>query len=140
MLPVAGGDPAVIAGATINAFNTDSSKNSGYNHCYGPFCVAAGFTVGASIPIPLTEPPVAFAIPKLVFTGASAGDGSKFTATTKTDVVGANTNIQTIYRGVEVSRYYITGAVPALGGGALAGLAAFLLIGGTSTLALRNRR
>ncbi|MBW2288498.1 MAG: hypothetical protein JRG90_11825 [Deltaproteobacteria bacterium] len=140
LLPAAGGQPAVIAGATINAFISDSSKNSGFNHCYGPVCALAGFTVGASVPIPLTVPPEPFPIPKLVFTGANAGDGSKFTSTTKTIVVGANTNIQTIYRGVEVARYYITGAVPALGGGVLAGLAAFLLIGGTSTLALRNRR
>jgi len=140
MLPAAGGQPVVIAGASLNQFNVDSSKNSGYNHCYGPFCALAGFTVGASVPIPLTVPPAPFSIPKLVFTGANAGDGGNFTSTTKTDVVGGATNIQTVYRGVEVSRYYITGAVPALGGGALLGLAAFLLIGGTSTLALRNRR
>jgi len=140
LLPAAGGQPNTLAGATLNAFTVDSSTNSGYNHCYGPFCALAGFTVGASVPIPLTVPPVSFPVPKLVFTGANAGDGSKFTSTTKTDVVGPNTNIQTVYKGTEVSRYYITGAVPALGGGALAGLAAFLLIGGMSTLALRNRR
>jgi hypothetical protein len=135
-----GNEVISFAGATINAFTADSSSNRGYNHCYGPFCVAAGFLAGASVPIPLTAPDAPFPVPKIVFTGPNAGDGSKFTSTTKTDVVGANTNIQTVYRGVEVVRYYITGDVPALGGGALAGLAAFLLIGGTSTLALRNRR
>jgi hypothetical protein len=140
LYPAAGGQPVTIAGATLNAFASDSSQNSGYNHCYGPFCALAGFTVGASVQIPLTVPPVSFPVPKMVFTGANAGDGSKFTSTTKTDIVGANTNIQTVYRGVEIARYYITGAVPALGGGALLGLAAFLLVGGTSTLALRNRR
>jgi hypothetical protein len=135
-----GSEVISFAGATIDPFVADSSRNRGYNHCYGPFCAVAGFTVGASVPIPLTAPDAPFPVPKIVFTGPNAGDGSKFTSTTKTDVVGANTNIQTVYRGVEVVRYYITGDVPALGGGALAGLAAFLLIGGTSTLALRNRR
>jgi hypothetical protein len=135
-----GSEVISLTGATVNAFTADSSTNTGYNHCYGPFCLAAGFPVAASVPMPLTAPATAFPIPKLVFTGANAGDGSKFTSTIKTDIVGANTNIQTVYRGVEVVRYYITGDVPALSGGALAGLAAFLLIGGTSTLALRNRR
>lgn len=139
LVPVAGGQPAVIAGATLNPFIVPENKTTGFNHCYGPVCILAGFTVGASVPIPLTDT-IPFPVPKIVFTGANVGDGSKFTATPKTDVVGANTNIVTIYRGVEVSRYYITGDVPALGGGALMGLAAFLLVGGTSTLALRNRR
>lgn len=140
MLPVAGGQPTVIAGATLNPFIVPEYKTTGYNHCYGPLCILAGFTVGASVPIPLTDN-VTFPVPRIVFTGANAGDGSNFTADPKTDIVGANgTNVVTIYRGVEVSRYYITGDVPALGGGALLSLAAVLLVGGTSTLALRNRR
>ena len=141
LLPAAGGQPAVIAGATLQGFTVDDNEATGYNHCYGPFCVAAGFTVGASVPIPLTPPgpgPNPFAIPNIKF-ASNVGVGN-FTADPKIDVVGANTNIVTVYRGVEVSRFYITGDVPALGGGALTGLAAFLLIGGTSTLALRHRR
>lgn len=142
-LPASGGDTLSITGTTnIAAFTVTDSLVDGTLHCGGPGtpdCVGAGLPP-ASFEVP-TDSSGAFPIPKLVF-GTNAGDGD-FTADPKTDYpngTGAGITVITTYKGTEVNRTYVTGDVPALSGGALAGLAAFLLIGGASTLVLRNRR
>jgi hypothetical protein len=141
LLPAAGGTSGVIGGATLSfPVDVPDSKAKGFNHCAGPFCGAAGFT--ASVNNPLTPPrPAPFTMPSLVFTGAGVGSGD-FTSTTKTRVITTNVTVtlQWIFKGKEVARYWISGDVPALSNGALGGLAAILVLGGTSTLALRRRR
>jgi hypothetical protein len=152
LLPGAGGVGAGFSGATLSVSPTDDARTRGFITCWGSdsFCTSLfGANSGVKVPQTPTGPgPFPFAIPNVKF-GATVGVGG-FTTDPKTDVVnfshtgGSGTNpltfVSTVYKGAEVSRYYITGAVPALSGGALAGLAAFLLLGGTSTLALRNRR
>jgi len=152
LLPGAGGVGGGFAGATLSLSPTDDARTTGYITCWGSdaFCLALfGGASGEQIPQTPTGPgPFPFPVPDLNF-GATVGVGG-FTSDAKTDVVnfehtaGSGTNpltyVSTVYKGTEVSRYYITGAVSALSGGALMGLAAFLLLGGTSTLALRNRR
>jgi len=150
LLPGPGGSSGTIAGATMSAFTpVPDSEVRGFIACYGSeaFCVAL-FGASSGEPIPQTPPggSVPFPVPNVKF-GATVGVGG-WTADPKTDVVNYTTPtgtvpltyVSTVYKGTELSRYYITGDVSALGGGALLGIAAFLLVGGTSTLALRNRR
>lgn len=134
-----GGVPANVAGANTLSFpTTPNSVAKGFNHCTFGACSLAGFSL--SVPNDLSDPNAPYEIPNFIFTGPYA-TATKFTSTDKTQTASAGAvTLTTVFKGTEVSRYYISGDVPAMSGGALAGLAAFLVLGGTSTLALRNRR
>jgi hypothetical protein len=148
LLVDAGGQPTTLSGQDLAAFNVPDQTTSGFLHCKeptaAPFCLTAGLPP-VSAPFSLrpasSDRPTVVEIPKVVFTGAAgAGVNTKFTSDPSPPVpAGPATTSSTVYRGTELARHFVTGNVPALSGGALAGLAGFLLIGGTLTLALRNR-
>jgi hypothetical protein len=144
LLPPTGGTPGTISGATFTPDIVADSNSTGGNHCTdalgGAGCQLAGFVISVTKPITPTVPhPWTFVVPKLQFTGAFGE--SDWTSTTKTDTASAGAvDLTWIYKGKEISRTYVFDPIPAMSNGALTGLAALLLLGGTWTLALRGKR
>jgi hypothetical protein len=143
-----GSEVNAVAATAITMGPVADARIRGFIHCYnGIFnCTAAGFTHTTQKP---QTPPAGSTNPvnigKLQFTGVVGN--SDFTSTPQTQVIPPNpptspvtVTLISTYVGKEVSRYWITGEVPAMSTGGLIGLGLFLLLGGTSTLALRRGR
>jgi hypothetical protein len=145
LLPPTGGAVGTINGATLTMPVIADSNATGYNHCVGipasatANCALAGFTQTVNNPLtPASWPtvPNTWVMPKLQF--ASAVGVGDFTSTTKVSL-GSGATLKWVFKGKEVSRIYHAD-VPAVSNGGLVGLGIFLLVGATSTFALRRGR
>ena len=109
LLPPVWGTYGSLAGQTMSLSIVADSSTTGFTHCTGGACGAAGFT--ASINNPLTPPgpgPFPVAFNPLVFTGAGAGNGDWTNGTVTTTIAsGAFLNQQKVsYQGQEVQRVW----------------------------------
>lgn len=144
LLPPNGATRINVSGAgTLAEFRVGDSAVTGFNHCTGSFCAGAGFTASVNKPLTPTFSPNPAPRPSMIFSSGTIGSGG-FTSTglVQTASAGAVT-LTTVYKGAEISRSaflepFPTG-VPAMSGGAMLGLAAFLLVGGLAALAARKR-
>lgn len=142
-----GNEVNTVNPTTITMGPIADAKIRGFLHCHnGIFnCTAAGFT--HTTPKPQT-PPASSVNPVLIgqlqFTGLAGN--SDFTSAPVVQTIPPTTTspftvtLISTYVGKEVSRYWISGDVPAMSTGGKVGLGILLLLGGTSTLAFSRRR